>query len=56
MFKINIEYARTMSMTTFWCFYCYLLTYVFYTFSSVSVVDFELVNVNWVKTIRKKKN
>ena len=35
-------------MTSSWCFFCYL--------SSVSIVDFEKVNVSWVKTIQKKNS
>ena len=34
------------SMTLFWCFYCYFWTY-FTPFSSVSIVDYEQVNVSW---------
>ena len=34
------------SLPSFWCFYCWLLTY-FTPFSSVSIVDFDKVNVNW---------
>ena len=33
-------------MTLFRCFHCYLLTY-FTPFSSVSIVDFDQVNVSW---------
>ena len=35
---------------SFWCFYCYLWTYLT-PFSSVSIVDFEQVNVSWVQTV-----
>ena len=37
------------------CFYCFyrivivfLLNFIFYTFSSVCIVDFEQVNISWV--------
>ena len=33
-------------MTSLWCFYCSLSTY-FTPFSSVSIIDFEQVNVRW---------
>ena len=36
------------SMTSFWCFYNEVWTY--FTPFSVSIVDFEQVNVSWVKT------
>ena len=29
---------------------------IYYTFSSVSIVNFEQVNVSWVKTVQKKKS
>ena len=48
MFKVNNKNTRTMSMTSFWCFYCYLWTY-FTPFSSASIVNFEQVNVSWVR-------
>ena len=35
------------SMTSFWCFYCYLGTYLT-PFPSVCIGDFEKVNVSWV--------
>ena len=41
MFKVNGENTRTTSVT------------VFTRFSSVSIVDFEQVNVNWVLVLRK---
>ena len=40
------ENTRTTSVTSLWWFYCWLLTY-FSSFSSVSIVDFEQVNVSW---------
>ena len=46
MFKVNIKNTRTKSLTSFWCFYCWLGTY-FKSFSSVSIIDFEQVNVSW---------
>ena len=47
MFKVNNKNTRATSMTSFWCFYCSLLTY-FISFPSVSIIDFEQVNVSWV--------
>ena len=44
--QINHKDIKTTSMTSFWCLYCWLLTY-FTPFSSVSIVDFEQVNVSW---------
>ena len=42
MFKVNNKDART---TPFWCFCC--LIYIYFTFfSSISIVDFEQVNVS----------
>ena len=46
MFKINNKNTRTTSLRLFWCFYCKLKTH-FTPFSSVFIVDFEQVNVNW---------
>ena len=34
------------SVTSFWCFYSELSTY-FTIFSSVSIADFEQVNISW---------
>ena len=45
MFKVNNKNTRTTSVTSFWGFYCWLWTY-FTPFSSVFIVDFELVNVS----------
>ena len=39
--------TRTTSLMSFWCFYYWLGTY-FTPFSSVSIIDFEQVNVSWV--------
>ena len=47
MFRVNNKDTRTMSITSFWCLHCKLSTYST-TFSSVSSVDFELVNACWV--------
>ena len=47
MFKVNNKNTRTMSLTPFGCFYCWLWTY-FTLFSSASIVDFEQVNISWV--------
>ena len=40
MFKVNNKNTRKTSMMSFWCFYCYPVTY-FIAFSSVSIVEFE---------------
>ena len=45
MFKVNSKNTWTTS-TSFWCFYCKFWTY-FTFFSTVSIVDFEQVNVSW---------
>ena len=44
LFKVDNKDTRTTSSTSLYCLY--LLTY-FTPSSSVSVVDFETVNVNW---------
>ena len=54
MSRVNIKNTRAIKNIKIWCFYCYFLTY-FTLFSNVSIVDFELVNFGWVKTIQKKK-
>ena len=42
------HWIHQSSMTTFWCFYCWLWIY-FTSFPSVSIVDFEQVHVGrWV--------
>ena len=46
-FKVNNKITRTTSLTLFWCFY-YLLYAHFTYFSSVSIIDFEQLNVSWV--------
>ena len=59
LFKVNNRNGRkrfekctklTMSLTSFWCFHCFhcfeLWTYFPY-FSTVSIVDFEQLNINW---------
>ena len=40
------NWAKLTSSTSFWYFCCYLWTY-FTPFSSVSIVDFEQVNISW---------
>ena len=62
LFKVKNRNTRKMckicsklaikAMTSFWCFYCKLWTY-FTLFSSVSVVNFEYVNIRWVVPISK---
>ena len=44
--QINNKNTKTMSLTSFWCFYCKLWTY-FSSFSSACIVNFEQVNVSW---------
>ena len=44
----GVKYVRIL--TSFWYFYCELLTY-FTPFSSVSNVDFEQVNISWARPI-----
>ena len=44
MFKINNKDTRKAS---FWCLYCQLWTY-FTPCSTVSIVNFEQVNADWV--------
>ena len=43
--------TRTTLLTSLRCFYCYLLTYLT-PFHSVSIVDFEQVNVTWEVFLR----
>ena len=45
MFKSNNKNTRTTSMTSLWCFYCQLWTYII-PFSGVSIYDFEQVTVS----------
>ena len=52
MFKVNNKNTRTTSMTLFWCFYGWFWTY-FTHFSSISIVDFEQVNVSWDNRVSK---
>ena len=47
MFIIINRNSRTTSLTSFRCFYCWLWTY-FTPFSSVSIINFEQVNVSWI--------
>ena len=47
MFKVNQKDTKTTSMTAFWSLQCCFRTY-FRPFSSVYIVDFELVNVRGV--------
>ena len=42
------------SMTSFCCFYCCVWTY-FTPFPSVSIVEFEHVNVSWVRDKKSYK-
>lgn len=48
LFKVNYNYARTASMTSFWSFYCYLWEDIPH-FSGVSIAVIEHVNPGWVK-------
>ena len=47
MSKVNYKNTRMTWLTLFWCFYCSLWTH-FTSFSYVSIVYFEHVNVSWV--------
>ena len=47
MFKVD---NKSASLKTFWVLFCLLWTY-FTPVSSVSIVDFEQVNVSWVDLI-----
>ena len=49
MFKVNYKETRSTFMTSFWYFYCKFST-DFTFFLSVSIVNFEQVNVLWVDT------
>ena len=51
MFKVNNKNTRTRSLTSFWCCYCWLLTY-FTPFFSISIVDSEQVNFSWEKCVQ----
>ena len=55
MFKVNNKDARTTSMTSFLCLYCYLWTYFTRCFG-VSYIDFELVNAGWQYLINSVYN
>ena len=48
----NNKDTRMMPLASFWCLYCELWTYFLLCFS-VSIVNFELVNVCWVETGHK---
>ena len=60
MFKVNNRNTRkrcevcSKSLTSFWCFNCELWTYCT-TFSCVSIVDLEQVNVSWVFSVFSHK-
>ena len=45
--QLTIKNNRTTSMTSFWCFILLTLN-TLHTFSSVSIVDSEQVNVSWI--------
>ena len=44
MFQVDNKNTRITSMTSFWWFHCLLKKY-FTTFTSISIVNFEQVNV-----------
>ena len=50
MFKVSNKDNRTTPMASFWCLYCQLWTY-FTPCSSVSIVNFEHVNIEWVSCL-----
>ena len=45
MFKVNSKDTRTTPLASFWCLYCYLLTYT--PCSLVYIVNFEQINADW---------
>ena len=47
MFKVNNKDTRTTPLASFWCLYCYFLTYST-PCSSVFVVNFEHAIASWV--------
>ena len=47
MFKVNNKNTRTTFIDVFLVFLLVTLN-IFHTFSSISIVDFEQVNVSWV--------
>ena len=53
MFKFNDKNTRTTPLASFWC--SLLILNKFHTFSIVSIVDFEQVNVSWEWTKRLMK-
>ena len=42
-------------MTSYWCFY-FNFEHISTPFSTVSLIDFEQVNVSWVKTVNEMVN
>ena len=54
-FKVNNKNTKTTSLTSFWYFYCQLWTY-FTAFFSISLVEFEHVNVSLVVSTAKDSN
>ena len=53
--KTLVNDVALMFLLLIVCFYCFyrivivfLLNFLFYTFSSVCIVDFEQVNISWV--------
>ena len=52
MFKVNNKDTKTTPLVSFWCLYCWLLTY-FLPCSSVSIVNFEKVNAYWDEVFRR---
>ena len=49
LFKVKYKDIRTTSLTSFWCFYCWLWTYFTHCFTDIShIVDFEQVYSGWV--------
>ena len=47
MFEVNSKDTRATPVASFWCLYCQLRTYLTLC-SSVSIVNFEQVNDDWV--------
>ena len=53
--KLTIKDSERRHLTSFWCLYCWLWTYLA-SFSSFSIVEFKQVNVCWVGKYLYKVN
>ena len=54
MFQVNNKDSRATSLMLLWCPYCWLWMY-FATFSSLSIINIERVNVCWVSGVKHQK-